>query len=124
MSKREKILLVIMAAFYLIAGANHFINPNFYKKIMPPWLPGHCFIINFTGVCEIVFGLLLLPKQTRKPAAWCIIALLVAVFPANIQMMLNFWHQQSPYLWLAILRLPLQLLLIAWAYLFAKNRRS
>jgi uncharacterized membrane protein len=113
-----------MAAFYVLAGINHFINPDFYKKIMPPWLPWHYFIIYFTGVCEIVFGLLLLSKQTRKPAAWGIIVLLVAVFPANIQMMLNYWHQQSLYLWVAILRLPLQLLLIWWAYLYTRNRRS
>lgn len=113
-----------MAAFYVIAGANHLMNPLFYKKIMPPWLPGHYFIIYFTGVCEIVFGLLLIPQRTRKPAAWCIIALLVAVFPANIQIMLNYRQQQSPYLWVAILRLPLQLLLIWWAYLFAKGKRS
>ena len=113
-----------MVTFYVVAGVYHFINPNFYKKIMPPWLPRHYFFIYFTGVCEIVFGLLLIPKQTRKAAAWCIIALLVAVFPANIQMMLNLWHQQSPHLWLAILRLPLQLLLIAWAYMFARNSKS
>ena len=112
-----------MAAFYVMAGANHFINPDFYKKIMPPWLPGHCSLIYISGVFEIVFGLLLLPEQTRRPAAWCIIALLVAVFPANIQMMMNYRHQQSPYLWVAILRLPLQLLLIGWAYMFAKNRK-
>jgi uncharacterized membrane protein len=46
------------------------------------------------------------------------------VFPANIQMMLNFWHQQSSYLWLAILRLPIQFLLIWWAYMFATNRKG
>jgi uncharacterized membrane protein len=124
MGKREKISLYIMAAFYVIAGANHFINPLFYKKIMPPWLPCHYSLIYISGVCEIVFGSLLLPKQTRKPAAWGIIVLLVAVFPANIQMMLNYWHQQSPYLWIAILRLPLQVLLIWWAYQFARNRKS
>jgi uncharacterized membrane protein len=124
MSKRRKILLYVMVAFYVAGGVNHFIFPDFYKKIMPPWLPLHYFIIYFTGVCEIVFGFLLLPKQTRKPAAWCIITLLVAVFPANIQMMLNFWHQQSSYLWLAILRLPIQFLLIWWAYMFATNRKD
>ncbi len=124
MNKREKILLYIMAAFYMIAGTYHFIDPLFYKKIMPPWLPGHYFIIYFTGVCEIVLGFLLISQLTRKAAAWGIIVLLVVVFPANIQMMLNFHHQQSPYLWIAILRLPVQLLLIGWAYQFAKNKRS
>ncbi len=124
MSKRQKTGLFIMAAFYVLAGTNHFINPNFYKAIMPPWLPWHCFLIYFSGVCEIILGLLLIPKPTRKPAAWGIILLLVAVFPANIQMMLNYCDQQSAYLWVAILRLPLQLLLIGWAYQFAMKRRS
>ena len=113
-----------MAAFYIVAGVNHFINPGFYQKIMPPWLPWHYSFIYISGVCEIAFGLLLIPKQTRKPAAWGIIALLVAVFPANIQMMANYQHEHNPYLWVAILRLPLQLLLIWWAYLYTKNRRS
>jgi uncharacterized membrane protein len=123
MSKLEKISLYVMAAFYVVAGVNHFSNPGFYRKIMPTWLPWHYFLIYFTGACEIFFGLFLIPKQTRKPAAWCIIVLLVAVFPANFQMMLNFWHQHSPYLWIAVLRLPLQLLLIWWAYRFTRNRK-
>lgn len=113
-----------MAAFYTIAGINHFVQPLFYKKIMPYWLPGHDSLVYISGVCEIVFGILLLPPQTRKPAAWGIIALLVAVFPANIQMMLNYWYQQNPYLWVAVLRLPLQPLLIFWAYQFTKNKKK
>ena len=112
-----------MAVFYIVAGANHFINPGFYKTIMPPWFPRHYFSIYFTGVCEIVFGFFLIPEQTRKPAACCIIALLVAVFPANVQMMLNYCHHQNPKLWVAILRLPLQPLLIWWAYQFTRNRK-
>jgi uncharacterized membrane protein len=88
---------------------------------MPPWLFWHYPLIYISGVCEIVFGLLLIPKQTRKQAAWCIIVLLVAVFPSNVQMMLNYRHQHNSYLWVAILRLPLQPLLIWWAYQFAKR---
>jgi uncharacterized membrane protein len=121
MSKRKKIGLYIMAVLYIIAGTIHLTNPDFYKKIMPPWLPCHYFIIYFTGACEIVLGTLLIPQQSRKTAAWGIIILLVAVFPANIQMMLNYWHQQSPHLWIAILRLPLQPLLIWWAYIYTKR---
>ena len=121
MSKRKKIALVIMSGLYVLAGTIHFINPGFYKKIMPHWLPWHYFIIYFTGVCEIILGLLLIPRYTRKTAAWGIVILLVAIFPANIQMMLDYWHQQSPYLWLAILRLPLQPLLIWWAFRYTKS---
>ncbi|MBL0274302.1 MAG: DoxX family protein [Chitinophagaceae bacterium] len=121
MVKRKKISLSIMAAFYVLAGVNHFINPVFYKKIMPPGLPGHYPLIYISGISEIILGVLLIPQQTRKWAAWGVILLLVAVFPANVQMMLNYRDQQNPYLGLAILRLPLQLLLLGWAYGFTKS---
>lgn len=124
MGNREKVSLGIMAAFYVLAGVNHFINPVFYKKIMPPGLPWHYPLIYMSGVGEIILGVLLIPQQSRKWAAWGIILLLVAVFPANVQMMLNFRDQQNPNLWLAILRLPLQLLLIGWAYKFTKKNNN
>jgi uncharacterized membrane protein len=73
-----------------------------------------------SGICEILFGLLLIPSHTRVIAAWCLIGLLVAIFPANIQMMLNGLHKNTLWLWITILRLPLQLVLIWWAYLFTK----
>lgn len=111
-----------MAALYVAAGSNHFINPAGYMQIMPLWLPQPLALIYISGVCEIVFGLLLLPLCTRRAAAWCIILLLVAIFPANIQMCINYFHEKNSYLWLTILRLPLQLILIRWAWLFAKKR--
>jgi len=124
MGKRKIFSLYSMAAFYVLAGVNHFANPDFYKKIMPPWLPWHYSLIYISGVAEIVLGLLLLPVQTRKLAAWGIIVLLVAILPANVQMMLNYQQQKNPYLWIAVVRLPLQLLLIGWAYQFAKSDRK
>lgn len=122
MSKWKKISLYCMAALYVLAGINHFANPDFYKKIMPPWLPWHSSMIFISGVAEIVLGFLLLPAQTRKLAAWGIIILLIMVFPANVQMMLNYQQDKNPDLWIAIIRLPLQLLLIVWAYQFAKKQ--
>jgi len=124
MGKRKMFSLYSMAAFYVLAGVNHFANPDFYKKIMPPCLPWHYSLIYISGVAEIVLGLLLLPVQTRKLAAWGIIVLLVAILPANVQMMLNYQQQKNPYLWIAVVRLPLQLLLIGWAYQFAKSDRK
>ncbi|MCY7310530.1 MAG: DoxX family protein [Chitinophagaceae bacterium] len=124
MGKRKMFSLYSMAAFYVLAGVNHFANPDFYKKIMPPWLPWHYSLIFISGVAEIVLGLLLLPVQTRKLAACGIIVLLVAILPANVQMMLNYQQQKNPYLWIAVVRLPLQLLFIGWAYQFAKSDRK
>jgi len=114
-------LLYIMALIYIGAGIFHFVRPEFYQKIMPPYLPYHAQLISISGACEIFFGLLLLPNSTRKTAAWLLIALLIAVFPANIQMFLDFKQQQHEYLWAATARLPLQLVFIAWAYWYTKN---
>lgn len=110
-----------MSVLYIIAGFNHFVHPRFYLKIMPPWLPLHSLLVLLSGIMEVVFGILLCIPATRLFAAWGLIVLLIAVFPANIQMMLNYRHQHHPQLWLAVLRLPLQGLLIAWAYVYTKQ---
>ena len=112
--------LYIMALAYVVAGITHFVNPMMYKKIMPPWLPYHFALIFISGVCEIVFGLMLIPESTRHLGAWLIVAMLVAIFPANIQMMINFRNKHNSYLWLAIVRLPLQILLIGWAWTYTQ----
>jgi uncharacterized membrane protein len=109
-----------MVLLYIAAGVNHFVHPGGYIKIMPPWLPWHEQLVLISGLAEILFALLLLFRITRRLAAWCIIALLIAVFPVNIQMMLNYYHENNPALWIAILRLPLQIALIWWAWLFTK----
>ncbi|MEO6455781.1 MAG: DoxX family protein [Ginsengibacter sp.] len=116
--------LYFMSGFYVMAGINHFLHPEIYEKIMPSWLSWHKALIIFTGILEILFGLLLIPRLTRIIAAWCIIALLIVVFPANVQMMLNYLHQDDPLLWLTIARLPIQLVLIWFAHFFTKTSYS
>lgn len=115
------ILLYVMAVLYIAAGVYHFVNPRFYQKIIPTYLPWHIPLVYISGVCEIVFALLLIPESTRPVAAWLIIILLIAVFPANIQMAVSFWQKQRPTLWIAIARLPLQLVLIWWAWIYTKK---
>ena len=117
----KKASLYIMVALYVSLGINHFINPAFYQKIMPPYLPFHSFLIFISGVFEILFALFLLSEKTRRLGAWLIIGLLIAIFPANIQMMLDFWQNKNPHLWAAILRLPLQFVLIWWAWIYTKR---
>jgi len=109
-----------MAVVYIIAGINHFIHPDIYKQIVPLWLNWQVQLVFLSGICEVLFGLLLIPLNTRHIAARAIICLLIALFPANIQMMLNYLHNHERFLWVAILRLPLQFVLIWWAYLFTK----
>lgn len=114
------ISLYLMAGLYAAAGVNHFLHPLLYNSIMPTWIGWHKELIYISGVCEILFGLLLIPVKTRHIAAWCIITLLIAVFPANVQMMLNYTHENHAKLWIAIVRLPLQAVLIWWAYQYSK----
>ena len=117
----KKLSLFVMSIFYIAAGVNHFWHPELYLRIMPPWLLWHKELVIISGVCEIFFGLLLLFSSTRRLAAWGIIFLLIAVFPANFQMMLNHWNESNSKFWISILRLPLQIILIWWAYSFTKN---
>ena len=120
MTKIKTVLLYLMSLSYVVAGLRHFSDPAFYLKIMPPYLPWHAFLVAFSGVCEIALGLLLLVPKYRRWAAWGLIALLIAVFPANLQMALNpqtFPDIPPVLLWL---RLPLQGVLIAWAYWYTR----
>jgi uncharacterized membrane protein len=111
--------LVVMAAFYAFAGVNHFVNPAFYLPIMPPYLPWHEELVFLSGVAEIVVAVGLLIPATRVAAAWATIALLVAVFPANLHMALADVPVGDPPESAGALRwvrLPLQGVLIAWAW--------
>jgi uncharacterized membrane protein len=110
----------LLALFMVGAGAMHFIMPDFYRKIMPSYLPLHLELVYLSGFCEIALGLLLpLPRFSRF-AAWGIVALLIAVFPANI-----FVYQHQELLPAApiihFLRLPLQGVFILWAYWHTKR---
>lgn len=116
----KKAALYIMALFYMGAGINHFIHPRFYTAIMPSWLQWHSALVLISGIAELLLGIFLIPVSTRRVAAWGLIALLVAVFPANVQMMMNYIHEQNPKTWISILRLPLQALLIWWAWIYTK----
>ena len=107
----------VFAALFIIGGVGHFVAPGSYEKIMPPYLPWHRTLVLVSGVFEIALGVLLLVPRFSPLAAWGLIALLVAVFPANIYL---YQHQEilpGPPL-LHLLRLPLQVLLIGWAWVY------
>jgi uncharacterized membrane protein len=84
MSLIKTISKYILAIFMIGAGTMHFVNPAFFLKIMPPYLPVHKELVLVSGICEVLLGILLLIPQTSHLAAWGIIALLIAVFPANL----------------------------------------
>jgi uncharacterized membrane protein len=74
----------LLASLMLGAGTMHFVQTDFFTRIMPPYLPWHRELVYISGICEAVLGLLLLVPRISRFAAWGIIALLIAVFPANI----------------------------------------
>lgn len=111
------ISLILMASLYLFAGISHFRTPKFFLKITPPWVPQPEFVNKLVGGIEIALGLALLFPLTRHFAAVGIILLLIAVFPANVYHFQKTWRKQK-LVWPTALRLPLQLVLIYWAYSF------
>jgi len=118
MNRLKTVCQWLLGLLFVLAGINHFVRPDFYVKIMPPYLPWHLELVYLSGVFEIALGILLVVPRCTPYAAWGLIALLLAVFPANIHMTLNpeLYPEISPVvLWL---RLPLQGVLIAWAYWF------
>ncbi|HEX8709576.1 MAG TPA: MauE/DoxX family redox-associated membrane protein [Pyrinomonadaceae bacterium] len=120
MRSLQLILKYILALFFVLAGLNHFRAPDFYLRMMPPYLPWHLLLVYLSGVFEMALGLMLLFPKYQRMAAWGLIALLVAVFPANIQMAVNpglYPEFGRGALWA---RLPLQAVLIAWAYWYAR----
>ena len=105
----------LLAIFMIGAGTLHFARPQWYLKIMPPYLPWHLALVYLSGFFEILFGALLFVPRVSRLSAWAIILLLIAVFPANIYL---FQHQEilpAPPL-AHLLRLPLQAVFILWAY--------
>jgi uncharacterized membrane protein len=114
----KRIALLLLGLFFVYAGVSHFTNPEQFVAIVPPWLPAPLALVYASGVFEILGGLGALPPRTRALAGWGLVALLVAVFPANVQMALDAerWMAQGIPPWALYVRLPLQLVLILWAW--------
>lgn len=124
MQKFKIVMKYLLAVLFIVAGINHFAHPAFYLKMMPPYLPWHLALVYLSGIAEIVFGALVLFPRFARPAGWGLIALLIAVFPANLYM------AQNPHLFpevsqtVLFIRLPIQLLLIWWAWWATKPPRN
>jgi uncharacterized membrane protein len=119
MSPAARVMLLVMGVFYVVAGLAHFMRPDFYLPMMPPWLPAHRELIFLSGVAEVLLGVAVLVPRLRRIAGWGIIALLIAIFPANLHIALHdvpvFGATQGAGIWNWV-RLPLQAVLIAWAW--------
>ncbi len=115
---------IAMGLLYMSAGVCHWTATRFFAAIVPDYLPAHRELIWISGVAEFAGGLGVLVPATRRPAAWGLILLLIAVFPANL------WMAQHPLRfpqipeWMLWARLPMQAPLIWWAWLYARRERD
>jgi len=110
-----------LGVLFFGAGAMHFVATSVYAKIVPPMLPDPRLLVQISGVAEMLGGIAVLVPQTRRVAAWGLVALLVAVLPANVYMAVD--HSRWPGIpaWLLWARLPLQLPLMVWAWMYTRD---
>ena len=111
----------LLSVLFVLAGINHFANTAMYVSIMPSYLPWHLELVYLSGAAEIALGVLLLFLRYATWAAWGLVALCVAVFPANLHMALHAELYPSLPSWGLWFRLPLQGLLIAWAWWYTRE---
>lgn len=114
----------LLGFLLVIGGIAHFNNTEFYIKAMPSYLPFHEFIVYASGVIEILLGVLLVVSKKSRNVAFAIIALFIAIFPANVNMYIN--HEDFPEMseTSLLVRLPIQLLLIGWAYIYTRQKED
>jgi len=118
------ISILVMTILYISAGIQHFVNPDWFVNIMPPFLPFHYEAVYISGFFEIILGGMLFFKNTRYIAAWGLIGLLLAVYPANIYLAFNSTPQEAIKIsafaasWV---RLPIQFIFLGLAYWHTKN---
>jgi len=120
--QNKELLRVILAVSIIVVGVTHFAVPEPYTRIVPPQLPYPLQLVYISGFLEILGGIGLLVPRVSQVAAWGLIALFIAVFPANINMAVNHIKIEhipdSP--WFQAIRLPFQAVLIAWAWWYTK----
>ncbi|MEO8353943.1 MAG: MauE/DoxX family redox-associated membrane protein [Chthoniobacteraceae bacterium] len=104
----------LMAVFYIVAGIAHFVRPGTYLELMPPYLPWHLALVWISGVAEIVLGVGVLIPRFRRICGWGLIALLIAVFPANVHAAMHGILAIPA--WVLWARLPFQFVFVAWAW--------
>ncbi len=126
LARLKRPLLYVMAILYVIAGVMHFLVPELYVQIVPPFLPGRLALVYLSGIAEIALGLGLLHPRTRRLSAWGIIALLIVIFPANVYMATSGVVIDGspgggdPSELVRWGRLPMQVVLIAWAWWYTR----
>lgn len=108
----------VIAIAFTAAGVLHFLKTGFFVNIMPDYIPYHKAMVLISGMAEILGGIGIMIPSVRSAAVYGLLLLLLAVFPANIDMAVKAYrnHGFSPYTWVLLLRLPLQFVLMYWVY--------
>lgn len=117
---------LLLATIFILAGANHFRSQSSYERTIPPFLPWAALLVQVSGIAEIAGGIGLLIPRLRWLAGWGLIALLIAVFPANVYMAVapdRFADLGVP-TWVLWARLPIQIVLILWVWWSAIKRSA
>lgn len=125
MTKLKAGMRYVLGVFMVIGGVMHFVSPDFYLPMMPEYLPMHEALVFLSGVAEIVAGVLIIVPSTQKIGGWTVIAVMLGVFPANLHMAMHteeFADFAAPTA--LYLRLPLQLIPLAWAYWYTRPAAS
>jgi uncharacterized membrane protein len=117
----RRVGLAVESLFYTAAGINHFWHSATYVAIMPPHYSNPLLLVQISGAAEIVGGIALLVPATRRLAAWGIIAMLLVYFDVHIYMAQHADRFAPLPLWLLYARLPLQFVLIAWAWIYTRR---
>ena len=117
----KKLVLFGLSAFFINVGVDHFVNPEFYLSIMPPVFPLHLEAVYISGFFEVLGGVGVLIPRLRKIAGWGLVALLVAVYPANIYMAITPEAFPEASVALLYVRLVFQFLFFYWAFSVTKS---
>ena len=112
-----------LATFMVGVGALHFLSPEFFVRIVPDYLPAHALLVQVSGVFEVAGGVGILVPRVRRAASLGLVALYVAVFPANVNMVVHPELGGSVPTWFLWARLPLQGVLIVWALWAGRDTR-
>lgn len=126
MKKYKVVLQIILAIGMVVVGALHFSHPGGFEKIVPDFLPYHLAFVYTSGFLEVLGGVGLLIPGVSRYAAWLLVVLYIAVFPANLYQAVNnikvaALPHDPPLIWL---RLPFQAFLVAWAWWFTKEESN
>ena len=124
-SRARLVLRLLASLAFVVAGVLHFVFPDKYEHVIPPGFPSPKMLVLISGLAEIAGGVGLWIRPLRRAAGWGLIALLIAVFPANVYMAVHpdYVANLTVGHWLLWARLPLQPVLIWWVWAVSLSRK-